>query len=104
MHFSRERFQLQLIADAFNALNRPNADEVFSVYGTYDFCSGLVSKHYKDSVSVAMQNFGVAGCPAGGPQFRTTFSALRERCSTRDSFSWQRSCCSELNRLGTRPV
>lgn len=67
MHFSRERFQLQLIADAFNALNRPNVDEVFSVYGTYDFCSGLVPKHYKDSVSVAMQNFAVAGCPPGGP-------------------------------------
>lgn len=57
IHISRERFQLQLIADSFNALNRPNVDEVFSVYGTYDFCSGQVPKHYKDSVSVAMQSF-----------------------------------------------
>jgi len=31
IHFSRERFQLQLIADAFNILNRPNVDEVYSV-------------------------------------------------------------------------
>ena len=67
VNFPGERYKLQLAVDSFNALNRPNVDEVFSVYGTYDFCSGLVPRHYKDSVSNMIQNFEVAGCPPGGP-------------------------------------
>lgn len=63
----KERYRLQLMVDAFNALNRPNVDEVYSVYGTYDFCNGQVPTHYKDAVSTAIENFGVSGCPAGGP-------------------------------------
>lgn len=82
VYFPRERYRLQLIADAFNVLNRPNVDEVYSVYGTYDFCNGLVPQHYKDAVSAGIQTFAVAGCPAGGPPVpnnlfgtpRTTFN------------------------------
>lgn len=67
IHFPGEHYRLQLMADAFNVLNRANVDEVFSVYGTYDFCGGLVPKSYKDIVSREIQNFAVTGCPAGGP-------------------------------------
>ena len=34
----RERYRLDLMVDAFNALNRPNVDEVTSVYGAAVFC------------------------------------------------------------------
>jgi Carboxypeptidase regulatory-like domain/TonB dependent receptor len=67
IHFS-ERYQLQLMADVFNLLNRPNVDEVYSVYGTYDFCGGLVPHHYKDAVSFMAQSGAQFGtCPPGGP-------------------------------------
>ncbi len=77
-----ERYKLQLMVDAFNVLNRPNVDEVYSVYGTYDFCSGQVPRNYKDAVSSEMQTFAIAGCPVGGPPVpnnlfgtpRTTFN------------------------------
>jgi hypothetical protein len=67
IHF-RERYQMQLMADVFNFLNRPNVDEVYSVYGTYDFCGGLVPRQYKDTASLAAQSGAQFGtCPAGGP-------------------------------------
>lgn len=53
-----ERYKLQLMADVFNLLNRPNVDEVFSVYGAPDFI-GPVPRHYKDGVvSPANPAFG----------------------------------------------
>jgi len=61
----RERTRLMVSVDAFNALNRPNVDEVNSVYGAADFC-GAVPVHYKDAASLAVQGLQV-GCPAGGP-------------------------------------
>jgi outer membrane receptor protein involved in Fe transport len=52
-----ERLQLVLSVDAFNALNRANVDEVFSVYGAPDFI-GPVPQHYKDGISGADSAFG----------------------------------------------
>jgi hypothetical protein len=60
-----ERVRLDMIFDAFNVLNRPNVDEVFSVYGSPIFC-GAVPSHYKDSASTAIQR-GQATCPAFTP-------------------------------------
>jgi hypothetical protein len=61
----KERARLELIFDAFNLLNRPNVDEVFSVYGSPIFC-GAPPEHYKDAASLAIQA-GRAGCPAFTP-------------------------------------
>jgi hypothetical protein len=46
----REHLRLQLFAEAFNLFNRPNVDEVFSVYGAPVFI-GAVPRHYKDGVT-----------------------------------------------------
>ncbi len=64
----KERYRLDLMVDAFNALNRPNVDEVTSVYGAAVFCgSGAAPKRYKDAVTVATQE-AVAAFDAGtGP-------------------------------------
>jgi hypothetical protein len=62
-----ERIRMDLMMDAFNVFNRPNVDEVTSVYGTYGFCNGLVPNHYKDSTSVAIQKIQVGSCPVAGP-------------------------------------
>jgi outer membrane receptor protein involved in Fe transport len=56
IHFT-ERYQLNLSVDAFNAFNRANVDEVFSVYGAPDFI-GPVPQHYKDGVTGANPSFG----------------------------------------------
>jgi hypothetical protein len=60
-----EKVRLNLIFEVFNVLNRPNVDEVLSVYGSPIFC-GSVPRHYKDSVSRAIQA-GTAACPAFTP-------------------------------------
>jgi hypothetical protein len=62
-----ERMTMETAVDAFNLFNRPNVDEVTSVYGTYNFCNGLVPVHYKDSVSQMIEAAQVGGCPAAGP-------------------------------------
>ena len=67
VHLAGERYRLQLIFDTFNVLNRPNVDEVYTVYGTYDFCGGAVPQHYNDAASLGIQSFSVGNCPAGGP-------------------------------------
>lgn len=60
-----ENKKVHLAVDAFNVFNRPNVDEVTSVYGggTIDFC-GATPTHYKDAASVAIQQVSVP-CPAG---------------------------------------
>ncbi|MBO0722239.1 MAG: hypothetical protein J2P41_15545, partial [Blastocatellia bacterium] len=58
----REGVKLDLMVDAFNLFNRPNVDEVFSVYGSPIFC-GSVPTGYQDSASLAIQR-GQAACPA----------------------------------------
>lgn len=62
-----ERLTMETAVDAFNLFNRPNVDEVTSVYGTYNFCNGLVPVRYKDSVSQMIESGQVGGCPAQGP-------------------------------------
>jgi hypothetical protein len=95
IHF-KENLGLLLAFDAFNVFNRPNVDEVTSVYGggTVDFC-GTVPKHYKDAASLAIQGFGV-GCPGGNggapfpnPLFgtpRTMFNARQLQISGKFTF------------------
>ena len=61
----KERERLELVFDAFNLLNRPNVDEIFSVYGSPIFC-GAEPHHYKDAASLAVQA-GMAACPAFTP-------------------------------------
>jgi hypothetical protein len=68
VHLS-ERTQMELAFDAFNVLNRPNVDEVTSVYGSPVFCglTPAVPGHYKDAVSRAIQAQSAAtACPNGG--------------------------------------
>lgn len=64
-HFNlTERMRMDLMFDAFNALNRQNVEEVFSVYGSPVFC-GAVPQHYRDAASTAIQQgAGSAACPA----------------------------------------
>ncbi|MBN2318902.1 MAG: TonB-dependent receptor [Acidobacteria bacterium] len=53
-----ERLKLDLIFDMFNTLNRPNVDEVSTVYAAPEFV-GPVPQHYKDGVSAPNPGFGV---------------------------------------------
>ncbi len=62
-----EHMKMDLMFDAFDALNRQNVDEVFSVYGSPVLCGtggGAVQpQHYKDAASTAIQQ-GQATCTA----------------------------------------
>jgi hypothetical protein len=63
-----ERVQMELAFDAFNVLNRPNVDEVTSVYGSPVFCGATpaIPRHYKDATTLAIeQQQGSTACPAG---------------------------------------
>ncbi len=89
-----EKGRLELAIDAFNMLNRPNVDEVTSVYGTWNFCSGQIPVHYKDTVSTAIERVQVGGCPVGGPPVpnplfggpRTMFNPRELQFSAKYSF------------------
>jgi hypothetical protein len=59
----REHGTLVLAIDVFNAFNRPNVDEVTSVYGSPIFC-GAIPTHYKDASSLAIQK-ATPVCPQG---------------------------------------
>jgi len=69
----REGVKLDLIFDAFNMFNRPNVDEVFSVYGSPIFC-GATPQRYQDATSIAIQR-GQATCPAFTPPAGVTVPA-----------------------------
>ncbi|MFZ0636728.1 MAG: TonB-dependent receptor [Candidatus Acidiferrales bacterium] len=57
----REHLRMDLMFDAFNALNRPNVDEVTSVYGAAVFCgTGPIPMRYKDAASYAAENSAAA--------------------------------------------
>jgi outer membrane receptor protein involved in Fe transport len=62
----RENLRMDLMFDAFNVLNRPNVDEVTSVYGSPVFCGGAIPKHYNDATTLAIERGSVA-CPASPP-------------------------------------
>src|ERR1700678_1225886 len=62
----RERYRLDLMVDAFNVLNRPNVDEVTSVYGAAVFC-GPVPGRYNDSATRATQDAAIAFDTGTGP-------------------------------------
>jgi hypothetical protein len=73
----RERHRIELAVDAFNALNRPNVNEVTSVYGAPLFL-GPVPHHYKDGVtSPGNPDFG-------GP--RTMFNPRQFQFSAKYTF------------------
>ncbi len=52
-----ESMKLDFSVDAFNLFNRPNVDEVSSVYGSPAFCgaSPAIPRHYKDAATRAIQ-------------------------------------------------
>lgn len=94
----REHQRIELAVDAFNALNRANVNEVTSVYGTYNFCTGagttpVVPSHYKDAASLQVQK-GLGGCPLAGPPVanplfggpRTMFNPRQFQFSLKYSF------------------
>ena len=63
----REHQQLELSVDSFNLFNRPNVDEVTSVYGSPVFCGGVIPTHYEDAVSIAIQHQSASLlCPTAG--------------------------------------
>ena len=64
-----DRMQMELAFDAFNVLNRPNVDEVTSVYGSPVFCgtTPTIPRRYRDTVSRAIQAQDPStACPFGG--------------------------------------
>lgn len=68
LHLSRyfkfgERHRIELGIDAFNLFNRPNVDEVASVYGAPGFCGSGIPRRYKDAASLEAQQVA-AFCPA----------------------------------------
>jgi hypothetical protein len=67
------------------------------VYGTYNFCGGVVPTRYKDAASLAIQtdpNSFIGSCPAAGPPFpnpifgapRTMFNPRQFQLSLKYSF------------------
>jgi hypothetical protein len=93
-----ERQKIEAALDAFDLFNRPNVNEVTSVYGTYNFC-GQVPVHYKDAASLAIQSQSggpscyaqglFAGPPTPSPIFggpRTMFNPRQLQISLKYSF------------------
>jgi len=65
VHFS-EHYSATFAFDAFNVPNRPNVDEVTSVYGSPVFCGGGIPQHYNDALTKAIQQgSGAVSCPVG---------------------------------------
>ena len=76
----KEKQRIDAAIDVFNMFNRPNVNEVTSVYGTYGFC-GAVPVNYKDAASRAIQSASggpsCAAFPAGPPTPNPSFGAPR---------------------------
>jgi outer membrane receptor protein involved in Fe transport len=92
-----EKQRIDVALDVFDLLNRPNVNEVTSVYGTYNFCGGVVPTRYKDAASLKIQtnpNSFIGSCPAAGPPFpnpifgapRTMFNPRQFQLSLKYSF------------------
>jgi outer membrane receptor protein involved in Fe transport len=93
----REKQRVDIALDMFNSFNRPNVNEVTSVYGTYNFCGGVVPTRYKDAGSLQIQTNPtsfIGSCPAAGPPFpnpafgapRTMFNPRQFQLSVKYSF------------------
>ena len=93
----REKQRVDVALDMFNSFNRPNVNEVTSVYGTYNFCGGQVPTRYKDAASLQIQtnpDSFIGSCPAAGPPFpnpafgapRTMFNPRQFQLSVKYSF------------------
>jgi len=68
----REKQRIDVALDIFNTFNRPNVNEVTSVYGTYNFCNGQVPTRYKDAATRSIETDPlsfIGTCPAAGPPF-----------------------------------
>jgi outer membrane receptor protein involved in Fe transport len=65
----RERLRLDLMLDAFDLLNRPNVDEVTSVYGAAVICGGTATpRNYRDKATIETQQQAIAfDDGTGGP-------------------------------------
>jgi Carboxypeptidase regulatory-like domain/TonB dependent receptor len=64
----KERLRLDLIFDAFNVANRPNVDEVTSVYGAAVICGGTATPtNYKDKATIETQQQAIAFDTGTGP-------------------------------------
>jgi outer membrane receptor protein involved in Fe transport len=65
----RENLRLDLMVDAFNFLNRPNVDEVTSVYGAAIICGTAgIPRNYKDRATINTQQQAIAFANmTGGP-------------------------------------
>jgi hypothetical protein len=76
----REKQRIDVAVDAFNAFNRPNVDEVDSVYTSPDFC-GAAPHNYKDAISRKIQTNPVSfigSCTGGVPFPNTDFGQPRK--------------------------
>jgi hypothetical protein len=61
----REHVDMNFAFDVFNLLNRPNVDEVTSIYGSPVFC-GAIPQHYRDATTRAIQQSAAStACPVG---------------------------------------
>ncbi|MFY9691956.1 MAG: carboxypeptidase regulatory-like domain-containing protein [Candidatus Acidiferrales bacterium] len=58
----RPNLRMDLGVDGFNILNRPNVEEVNSVYGSPVFCGStpMIPRHYNDSTTLAIQRGSVS--------------------------------------------
>ena len=60
-----ERVKIDLAMDIFNVFNRPNVDEITSVYGSPAFCgtSPVIPRNYNDGITRAIQTGQVSCAP-----------------------------------------
>ncbi len=59
-----EKVKLDVAVDAFNFLNRPNVDQISSVYGSPVFCGGVIPQHYNGATTRAIQHGAAStACP-----------------------------------------
>jgi hypothetical protein len=69
-HFKvNEHAKLEMTFDAFNMLNRPNVEEVITVYAAPVFI-GPVPQHYKDGTIAPNPAFGQPGVMANPRQLQ----------------------------------
>ncbi len=86
----REKQRIDVAVDAFNMFNRPNVDEVDSVYTSPDFC-GSVPHNYKDAATIKIETnnpisnsfTGASACTGGVPFPNPDFGKPRKMFNAR---------------------